>query len=137
MSFTRIHTRTTTAAVRNRLPLVVRYNHTTRQPLRILALPLARSPTEPQGNKPLIYWHISQRYARKGNEQGNNQSVELNLKEPATWVPYAIEKTASTWLSWGEKPEEGKDGWAEKVKGAKYWVWSKGEGLMDKIEAEE
>ncbi|KAJ9101810.1 hypothetical protein QFC21_003149 [Naganishia friedmannii] len=136
MSFTRIHTRTT-VVLRSRVLLAVRHNHSSHQPLRILALPLARSPTDSSGKKPLIYWHISQRYARKGNEQGKNQSVELNLKEPASWAPYAIEKTAATWLSWGEKPEEGKDGWAEKVKGAKYWVWSKGEGLMDRIEAEE
>ncbi|KAJ9113891.1 hypothetical protein QFC19_000085 [Naganishia cerealis] len=111
-----------------------------RQPLRILALPLARSPKDPQGSTPLIYWHVSQRYARDRDSTtaaAEGEAPPLNWREPATWVPFAIEKASSTWLAWGEKPEQGREGWADKVKGAKYWVWRRGEGLMDRIEADE
>lgn len=110
-------------------------NATTRPaaPLRIFALPLAQTPHDPR--KPLVYWHVNQHAPHAAKDA----TVKLNVREPASWVPYGIDKASAFWLSWGEAPRvaEGKIEWSERVKGWKYWVWRNGERLMDKIECEE
>lgn len=148
MSLLRVHTRT---ALRNAGPVplrvVYREAHKTTTdaatttsssipPLRIFALPLSQSPKDP--SKPLIYWHICQ---HSPASRAANQTVSLDYKQPATWLPYGIDKASATWLSWGEQPKTLENGekhdWKERIKGFKYWVWKNGERLMDKIECEE
>jgi hypothetical protein len=83
----------------------------------------------------LIYWHISQ------NAPTSSSSVtkadDLVYTQPATWIPGGVAKATAAWLSWSKKPEfkQGEKGLKEKVQEKagewKYWVWTKGEGVMD------
>lgn len=95
------------------------------RPLRIFALPLAPTPSAPTRRTPLLYWHISQRAPPAADADADAASTALNVREPASWVPYGINKASAFWLSWGDPPGDrqgGKVAWSERVKGWKYWV---------------
>lgn len=95
------------------------------RPLRIFALPLAPTPSSP-ARTPLIYWHVSQ-HAPIADAGDTGASIALDVRDPASWIPYGINKASAFWLSWGQAPRGVVDGgekveWSERVKGWKYWV---------------
>ena len=97
---------------------------TSARPFRILALPLARLPTSPghsnshaspsKPRTPLLLFQV-------------HQPPPSPEKGPPPMTTRALQKAADTWQKLGDKP---KDSWM-------YWFYSRGEGLMDRIEYEE
>jgi hypothetical protein len=120
-------------------------------PIRIFALPLTRS-SKSKSLPPTLYWHVSQNVQSSTStsidrpDGPKTVSKAVDWKKPSTWPPpstwpsESVAKASDLWLSWGTKPTyevEGKKSLKERATEWKYWTWTKGEGLMDRVEWEE
>lgn len=114
--------------------------------IRIFALPLTRASKSTPG--PIIYWHVSQSVptTHSGQTSQTSPAKAVDWKKPSTWPPprtwpsESVAKASDLWLSWGTKPtyeEPGKKTLKERGVEWKYWTWTKGEALMDRVEWEE
>jgi hypothetical protein len=117
-----------------------------RRPLRIFAIPLAKS-LEANSKTPVVYWHVSQRrppVKPRADEPADDDEgpstiltrpdilAGLDYAQPKTWPHWATLKASETWLSLSNTQREGSI-----LKTWKYKTWKNGERLMDRIDFEE